>query len=144
HWNPVDVLVANTNKRYLEELLGRGVPVVPTVFLGPGDPLRWEGLPWRRVVVKPAVGAGSLGVRLFDAGDPEAAVHASALGARGDVLVQPYLASVNDHGERSLVWIDGELTHAVRKSPRFAGQSEAVTGPFPIADDERALALAAL
>src|SRR5262249_12833006 len=52
--------------------------------------------------------------------------------------------SVHDHGERAVVWIDGELSHAVRKAPRFAGDAEAVTGPYPIADDERAVALAAL
>jgi len=42
--------------------------------------------------------------------------------------------------ERSLVWIDGELTHAIRKSPRFAGGSESVSDEQPIAPDERALA----
>jgi len=52
--------------------------------------------------------------------------------------------SVEDHGERSLIWIDGELTHAMRKSPRFSGQDEAVSGPHPIDDAERALAEAVL
>ncbi len=44
----------------------------------------------------------------------------------------------------SFVWLDGELSHAIRKSPRFAGQSEQVSGPHPIADDEAAVAHAAL
>ena len=70
--------------------------------------------------------------------------HFDILSSRGAVLIQPYLASVDDYGERSLVWIDGQLSHAIRKSPRFAGDSESVTGPHPIADDERALAEAAL
>ena len=42
------------------------------------------------------------------------------------------------------MWIDGELSHAIRKSPRFAGDTERIDGPFPIADDERAVAEAAL
>jgi len=42
------------------------------------------------------------------------------------------------------VWIDGELSHAIRKTPRFAGDSEQIEGPFPIAGDERAVAAAAL
>jgi hypothetical protein len=42
------------------------------------------------------------------------------------------------------VWIDGALSHAIRKTPRFAGDAERTDGPFPIADDERALADAAL
>jgi hypothetical protein len=40
--------------------------------------------------------------------------------------------------------IDGALSHAVRKAPRFAGDAEQITGPFPIRDAERAVALAAL
>jgi hypothetical protein len=39
------------------------------------------------------------------------------------------------------VWIAGELTHAVRKSPRFADGVERVER-VPIAADERALAMA--
>ena len=42
------------------------------------------------------------------------------------------------------MWIDGELTHAIRKTPRFSGDDERIDGPFPIADDERDVALAAL
>jgi glutathione synthase/RimK-type ligase-like ATP-grasp enzyme len=95
-------------------------------------------------VIKPEVGAGSLGAKVFEPGDPAAATHLAALTRTGAALVQPYVASVNDYGERSLVWIDGELSHAIRKSPRFAGDSESITGPFPIADEERAVAEAAL
>jgi hypothetical protein len=70
--------------------------------------------------------------------------HLAALTARGAALVQPYLRSVEEYGERSLVWIDGELTHAIRKQPRFAGDIERIQGPLAIADDERAVAEAAL
>jgi uncharacterized protein (DUF952 family) len=143
-WNPLDVLRANTHKRYLLELAARGVPVVPTVLVERGEAPRVRSRGWTRVVVKPAVGAGSLGARAFDGADPAAEAHAEGLAARGEVLIQPYLDSVHGYGERSLVWIDGELSHAVRKAPRFAGDGEQVTGPLPIADDERELALSAL
>jgi hypothetical protein len=63
---------------------------------------------------------------------------------RGDALVQPYQASVAEYGERALVWIDGEFTHAVRKSPRFVGDPERVSPAVPIAPDEAELAHAAL
>jgi glutathione synthase/RimK-type ligase-like ATP-grasp enzyme len=140
-WNPADVVRGNVRKRYLLELAARGVAVVPTVLVEPGAALPALG---GRIVIKPEVGAGSLHARAFEDGDPEARAHLAALAARGAALVQPYVASVDDYGERSIVCIDGELTHAIRKAPRFAGGVERMTGPFPIADDERALALAAL
>jgi O-ureido-D-serine cyclo-ligase len=95
-------------------------------------------------VIKPEVGAGSFDARAFAGPSAEATAHLAQLTARGAALVQPYVASVDHYGERSLIWIDGELTHAIRKTPRFAGDIERVEGPFAIADDERAVALAAL
>jgi hypothetical protein len=140
--NPIEIIRGNVRKRYLLELAARGVAVVPTMLVERGGEL--PALPAGRCVIKPEVGAGSLHARAFDAGEPGARDHLTALTARGAALVQPYVASVDEYGERSIVCIDGELTHAIRKTPRFAGGVERVTGPLPIADDERALALAAL
>ena len=55
-------------------------------------------------------------------------------------MVQPYMRSVEEYGERSLIWIAGELTHAVRKSPRLGDAAEDVSEALTIAEDERALA----
>ena len=48
----------------------------------------------------------------------EAQPAADALLERGAVLVQPFLASVERQGELSLLFADGELTHAGRKLAR--------------------------
>ena len=147
--NPAEVVRGNVHKRYLLELAARGVPVVPTALVDHGRTLALHELDelaasGARIVIKPEVGAGSLDTRVFDRGDPASALHLASITARGAALVQPYVASVEAYGERSLVFIAGELSHAIRKSPRFSGDSESITGPFPIADDERAVARAAL
>jgi glutathione synthase/RimK-type ligase-like ATP-grasp enzyme len=145
--NPREVVRDNVRKRYLLALAARGVPVVPTTLVERGaaiDEAVLELPAHHRIVIKPEVGAGSLGARVFAAGDPAARDHLAALTATGAALVQPYLDSVDAYGERSIVYLDGELSHAIRKTPRFSGDTERVTGPFPIADDERAVALAAL
>jgi glutathione synthase/RimK-type ligase-like ATP-grasp enzyme len=125
-------------------LAARGVPVVPTTLVERGATCELAAIAVPSVVIKPEIGAGSLGTRRFAPSDPAALAHLAALTAHGAALVQPYVASVESYGERSLVWIDGELSHAIRKTPRFSGDDERVAGPFPIAEDERALALAAL
>ena len=140
-FNPPDVIGGNLHKRYLLELAARGVPVVPTTLVERGETCE---LPAARIVIKPEVGAGSLGAKVFATGDDDARAHLASLTARGAALVQPYIDSVEAYGERSIVMIDGELSHAIRKSPRFAGDSEQVDGPFPIAEDEQAVATAAL
>lgn len=141
-WNPADVVVGNTHKRYLLDLADAGVPVTPTVLVPrTGGDLAAIGRAgeWGDVVVKPAVGASSFATMRCDADDPAGQAHLDDLLTRTEALVQPYLTSVDGSGERALVWIDGVFTHAVRKTPRFSGGDEHVSDAVEIADDERAL-----
>jgi glutathione synthase/RimK-type ligase-like ATP-grasp enzyme len=69
-------------------------------------------------VVKPCVGAGSIDAERYRPNDWAAARrHVEMLHASGrDVLIQPYVQSVDVVGERALVFVDGEFTHAMTKS----------------------------
>lgn len=144
-WNPLAHVRRNVHKSYLFELEARGVPVAPTELVRRGTRIDLARVlarrGWGDVVVKPAVGAGSFATARVRADELARGERAfAALVAERDVLVQPYLASVDGHGERALVWIDGEFTHAVRKSPRFSGEDESVSEAVAIEADERALA----
>lgn len=139
--NPASVVRDNVRKRYLLDLAQRGVPVTPTTLVERGATTT---LPTGRYVIKPEVGAGSLDTKVFDGPSEDAYAHLHFITSRGAALVQPYVKSVEDYGERSVIFIDGELTHEIRKSPRFSGDVESITGPYPISDDERAVAEAAL
>ena len=130
--NPISVVRDNLHKGYLLELARAGVPTVPTVLVRCGERRALEEVldreGWTDVVIKPAIGARSWKNMRVNALSLEAgAAHLAALGAVQDALVQPYLASVEGHGERSLVWIDGELTHSIRKEPRFGDSDESVS-----------------
>lgn len=145
--NPRDVALWNLHKRYLLELDARGVPVVPTVVVERGAAATFDLAALRAapsIVIKPEVGAASLDARRFAPDDPAAGAHLAELTARGAALVQPYLASVEAYGERSVVWIAGELSHAIRKTPRFTDSQEHVAGAVAIEPDERTVAEAAL
>jgi glutathione synthase/RimK-type ligase-like ATP-grasp enzyme len=118
--NPAALVRWNAHKSYLSALAAAGVPVVPTVFVPRGadaDERSAALAPGGEFVVKPAVGAGALGARRGDGQDPDLAAHLGDLVARGDVLVQPFLDSVTEGGEASLIFFDGRLSHAVRKLP---------------------------
>jgi glutathione synthase/RimK-type ligase-like ATP-grasp enzyme len=109
--NAPEVLRWNTDKRYLTTL---GTAAIPTTFLEPGDELVPPGRPF---VVKPSVGAGSIGAARYDAGDERARDHVRRLHAAGKtVMVQPFLEAVDHAGEIALHFIGGEFSHAVRKA----------------------------
>lgn len=144
-WNPAEVVRWNIHKRYLLALAERGVPIVPTQWVAQGAVESLQAIRERRgfdeVVIKPAISAGSRGTRRFDAASlEEGEAHLRNLLACGDALVQPYLPAVETRGEHSLIWIDGALTHAVRKSPRFSEDSEQIAPLHALTASERALA----
>jgi len=121
-WNPASMLRWNTDKRYLRELEGRGVPIVPTRWFergGEGDlaaVVREEG--WDEVVLKPVVSAGARRTRLAGPGSMPAgqAFLTDQLTQRA-MMVQPYVAEVSTIGELSLLYFNGRFSHAVRKIP---------------------------
>lgn len=147
--NPAALVRWNHDKRYLADLAARGVPVIPTEYVDRGSGRRVADVVaargWSRVVAKPVVSAGSFETRALDAAVTAADGQwfDAVLRARA-MMVQPYVRSVEGYGERSVVWVDGAVTHAVRKSPRLAGQDEHVSEAVPVADDERALAIGAV
>ncbi|RAV15747.1 hypothetical protein DQP55_06235 [Mycolicibacterium sp. GF69] len=112
--NAPNVVRWNSDKRYLADLADAGVPIVPSRFFAPDEPVR---LPRSaEVVVKPAVGAGSVDALRFSDRD-DARRHAEQLQAAGrTALVQPYDARVEE-GETALVFLAGVQSHAFTKGP---------------------------
>jgi hypothetical protein len=111
--NAPNVVAWNTDKRYLADLAAAGVPTIPSRFFTRGQRVR---LPRGQVVVKPAVGAGSVGAQRFTDRDA-AREHAEQLQSAGrTVLVQPYDERVED-GETALVFLGGRQSHAFTKGP---------------------------
>ncbi|MBW3556685.1 MAG: hypothetical protein KY454_07080 [Actinobacteria bacterium] len=118
--NPPAVVRWNHHKRYLQELAAAGVPTVPTTVV-PGastEPHAALGAGGAAtVVVKPAVGIGGNDAERGRSDDASTTAHLRALLRGGDVLVQPYLDSIETSGETSLVVLGGRVSHAVSKLP---------------------------
>ena len=121
--NPAPLVRWNARKHYLCDLAARGVAIVPT---------RWgRGLAAAEVralpellgaaecVIKPVVSGNAWGTFRVTA-ETDADQLALILAHLGDRewMAQPFVRSILDRGEDSLVFFDGELSHAVRKRPR--------------------------
>lgn len=153
--NPAAIVAWNTDKTYLRDLAAARVPVVPTEWIEPGQPvqLQAEG----RYVLKPAIGAGSVDAGLFDlslASERDSAQgHAQRLLAAGQtVMVQPYLERIEAEGEAALIFFGGEFSHVINKGAMLTTQrkvvadlyTEEVITPRVASPDEMAVARAAL
>jgi glutathione synthase/RimK-type ligase-like ATP-grasp enzyme len=112
--NPLPVLRWSTDKRYLAELEAARVPVVPTLFLEPGEAFE---APTGRFVVKPVFSAGGRASARYEPEETAAAAaHVEALHDEGRAaIVQPHVDGVERAGEIALVYLGGSYSHAVRK-----------------------------
>ncbi len=120
--NPAAVVEWNIDKRYLLELGGAGVPVIPTRIATSEQDLGNAVEPMAgQMVVKPVISAGSIDTGRFNADDPRATRLARTILAGGTpVMVQPAVPSVASDGEVSAVLFGGEISHAFRKGPILA------------------------
>ncbi len=142
--NRPDVARWNVDKGYLRALELASVATIPTLWRDDPDAADIEAafgkFTCERVVVKRRVGAGAVGQVDFLRNAPPPPEW--RLGFAG--LIQPFLPSITTEGEYSLIFIDGEFSHALVKRPAagdyriqslYGGVETAVT---PSANDLRA------
>lgn len=140
-WNSPEVIEWNTDKTYLRELEAKGIRVIPTVWTKAGNALHIEHLMqehgWSSSVVKPVISASGLDTYRVSL-DTLASLHPELerLAQERDLMIQPYFQSVETQGEVSLLFFNGEFSHAVQKRPssgefriqvQFGGRYQAFT-----------------
>jgi glutathione synthase/RimK-type ligase-like ATP-grasp enzyme len=127
--NPADLLLWNMHKRYLLELHTKGISIVPTVLVYQADAANAIELAARHfgyeLVIKPAISGSSYLTRRFSLLDRstvlDAEEHLAVVLTHSDALIQPLISEVFGNGERSLVFLNGEFSHAIRKDPFNGG-----------------------
>ena len=142
--NPVPLLRWNSDKRYLAELGAAGIATVPTRLV---EALDEAALAEARadygdiLVIKPPVSASADGTFKLGPDDP------LPNEARGrTMMVQPFLRSVTDEGEYSVMIFGGRFSHCIVKRPKagdYRVQPHLGGSEEPIAPPEGAIALAA-
>lgn len=121
-WNPAATVLANIDKRYLMAFEAAGVAVVPGEYIARGQrqSLRalFERRNWTRSVVKPTVSASAYGTwrTSLATADADQRQFDDEVMQRS-LLVQPFADEIVTSGEWSIVFLDGEYSHAVLKKP---------------------------
>ncbi len=133
-WNRPRVCEWNSHKGYLIDLEEAGVPIAETIWLDPGRPADVTALVgeagWFRGFIKPVFGQTARETLRFDAnqqGLRDAQAHVDRLLPTEGLMLQPYLPEVETFGEVSVIDVDGEPRHGVRKVP--------VPGDYRVQDD---------
>jgi glutathione synthase/RimK-type ligase-like ATP-grasp enzyme len=139
--NPAAGMLWNSHKRYLIDLRDDGVPIAELRLVPRGAACDLQALladtGWRDAIVKPAVSASAYRTWRSGAVTPEVSrERLREMLADGDAIVQRFVPEIAD-GEWSLVFVEEDLSHAVRRRPpsgEFRSQREfgaAVTTEAP-------------
>lgn len=113
--NSPQIVRWNSRKTYLQQLAERGAPTIPTVWLDDpdGEDIRsaLDDFGTEKLVVKRQIGAGAEGQMLVDADN----LPLSDWRYGHKAMIQPFLPAIERDGEISMIFIDGEFSHALRK-----------------------------
>jgi len=130
--NPIEVVRWNIEKTYLKDLEDRGVPIAPTVWILKKevsliDVMQERG--WSKGFLKPVVGACASNTKRFSISEVKEAQHwlDRLLEMDTQMMLQPYIETVETEGEYSAIFFADKLSHCVQKIP--------VTGDYRVQDD---------
>ena len=124
----LEAVAWHSHKAYLIELAAEGVPTVPTRLLRRSDSSEAAAAVFAaaatslgspdELVAKPAVGSRGDGVERLSRGEAEVCPPwLLPLLCSRDYMLQPFLPEVARRGEVCLVFVNGDLLHAVHKDP---------------------------
>ena len=136
----------NSDKRYLLDLAERGVDIVPVrVAAHARLPALLTEMRGQDLVVKPTVSGGAWNTVRGIAGDAAFEKAVAALPPGYEYIVQAFVPEVARDGEWSLLFFDGEFSHAILKraaSGEFRVQSQFGGSVDPVEPSEAMLASA--
>jgi glutathione synthase/RimK-type ligase-like ATP-grasp enzyme len=120
-FNPHDVMSWNTDKKYLLELEAKGVPIIPTKFVHnieeAKDAISWAFGKANSIAIKPNVGAGARLAGKANSVQEALTFVDEILKANRVAMIQPYVSSVDDEGEKAIIIINGQISHVAKKVP---------------------------
>ena len=118
--NDIETLRWNLNKSYLFELLQAGLPVIPTQLVALSDQRTlheiFKAMHSKEIVIKPVQSAGAWRTLRVNSNNlVDAELSFNTWRREQDFLVQAFMPEVVIDGEWSLIYFDGQLSHALVK-----------------------------
>lgn len=120
--NPLALQRWNLDKRYLQDLEAKDIPVIPTCwqsdFCLAGTQAQFDVFNTDTLVIKPTVSANADDTFRLTRHDLQQATSdlEQCFGGRSH-MIQPFMPAINEEGEYSLFFFGGTLSHTIVKRP---------------------------
>lgn len=121
-FNPINVLLWNLDKHYLDEFELNQIPTIPTVWTNPHSSISIiQSLieKYETIIFKPSISAGSANTFKLDKNNFSKNISIiSEVMTQKKCMLQPYLNEIETEGELSLIYFEGKFSHAIVKKPK--------------------------
>ncbi len=130
--NPLEIILWNLDKHYLRDLKNRGINIPQTIYIEKGETITLRQLHgknnFRETILKPAMSAGARHTYRLNNDDLDKHEDVFQRLIKNEaMMLQPFLHSIIDRGEITLIVIGGKYTHAILKRTK--------PGEFRVQDD---------
>lgn len=133
-YNPKEIVFWNLDKIYLKELESKGIPIPATIILPAKEKPKkslhayFQELPWKEIILKPRISGAARETYRISRNEVESYEGTFAqLCLSEPMMLQEFQESILEKGEISLVFIQGNYSHAVLKKGK--------SGDFRVQDD---------
>ena len=140
-FNDIDVILWNSDKKYLQDIQAKGHKVIPTQFLPKTKHVQlahaFDSFGTDYLIFKPSVSGGAKNTIKIRRGETEQYdQRVNELLQKEDFLLQPFIQEIVEEGEYSFVFFGGRFSHAVLKKAKsgdfrvqhfFGGKIEAIS-----------------
>jgi glutathione synthase/RimK-type ligase-like ATP-grasp enzyme len=121
--NPSPIVKWNCNKHYLADIEASGLRITPTLFLEKGQQPElgryFTQFNSEKIVIKPCISGGSKHTFAINREDIEAtSTQLQSLLQQESFMVQPFLPQIQQEGEWSFVFFNGQFSHSLLKKAR--------------------------
>ncbi|WP_192823376.1 RimK family alpha-L-glutamate ligase [Rufibacter sp. LB8] len=121
--NPISTVKWNADKHYLLEIQESGLPIVPTALLKRGQVVDLEQFYTKfntdKIIIKPTVSGGAKNTFIVKhAQQQEVLTKLQELLVSEDYLAQPFMPQIQEEGEWSFLFFNGNYSHTVLKSAK--------------------------
>ncbi|WP_017729765.1 ATP-grasp domain-containing protein [Nafulsella turpanensis] len=118
--NPSAIVRWNSDKHYLKDIEAAGLPLIPFELLEKGEKVSLEKyfdhFATEQLIVKPAVSGGAKNTFSFNRKEAEElSGRLNLLLEQEAFLVQPFISQIQEEGEWSLVFFNGQFSHCLLK-----------------------------
>lgn len=121
--NSLSVMKWNMNKSYLRDLQNKGVKIVDTIWEKEFRPTLaekyFEQLKAEEIIIKPNVSANADNTFRIKISEIDSHIEKfQKIFSSKEFMVQPFIKSIVDEGEYSLIFFGGKFSHALIKKPK--------------------------